>query len=334
MTSPAPRPETIDKLASAVYPSFAMLAGMQLDLFTPLKDGSMNAEQVAEALGVRPDKLKPLLYALVAAGLLMVEGDLFSNTPEADQFLVRDRHTYMGGRHQAIWERWDGVLKTAETIRTGVPQAKTDSATMSAERMESLARSRGAESVAAARDLLARYDFSCHRTLVDVGGGAGYLSIVVTETHPILRATVVDLPTMTPITQRIVSEAGAADRVQVVTADIVNESLEGSFDVAVLRSFIQVLSADQARRALLNVGEVTKPGGTIYILGRIIDDSRVSPLETVGYNLRFLNSYDEGQAYTEQEHREWLIEAGFQGFERVVLPDGTSIVRARKQTQI
>ncbi len=43
MTIETPRSETIDKLASAVYPSFAMLAGMQLDLFTPLKDGPMSA---------------------------------------------------------------------------------------------------------------------------------------------------------------------------------------------------------------------------------------------------------------------------------------------------
>jgi hypothetical protein len=32
-------PKTIETLADAVYPSFAMLAGMELDLFTPLKDG-------------------------------------------------------------------------------------------------------------------------------------------------------------------------------------------------------------------------------------------------------------------------------------------------------
>jgi hypothetical protein len=33
------QPTTIQKLAAAVYPSFAMLAGMQRDVFTPLKDG-------------------------------------------------------------------------------------------------------------------------------------------------------------------------------------------------------------------------------------------------------------------------------------------------------
>lgn len=334
MSSPAPRTETIDKLTNAAYPSFAMLAGMELDLFTPLKDGSMNAEQVAEALGVRPDKLKPLLYALVAAELLIVEGDLFSNTPEAEQFLVRGKDTYQGGRHQAIRLRWDNTLKTAETIRTGVPQAKTDFATMSPERTESAARRRETDTVSAARDLLARYDFSSHKTLLGVGGGAGYLSIAITETYPNLRATIVDLPTMTPITQVIVSEGGAADRVQVMTADVVNESLEGSFDVAVLRNFIQVLSANQARRALLNVGEVTKPGGTIYILGQIIDDSRITPLETVGMNLNFLNMYDEGQAYTENEHRDWLTEAGFEGFERIVVPDGSSIVQGRRRMRV
>jgi hypothetical protein len=38
MTSPEIGPEIIEKLRSAAYPSFAMLAGMQLELFTPLKD--------------------------------------------------------------------------------------------------------------------------------------------------------------------------------------------------------------------------------------------------------------------------------------------------------
>ena len=83
-----PEPKTIQKLVD-VYPSFAMLAGMQLDLFTPLKAGPMRPEQIANAIGVDVAKLKPLLYALVAAELLTVEGDRFANTDEANHFLVR-----------------------------------------------------------------------------------------------------------------------------------------------------------------------------------------------------------------------------------------------------
>ena len=101
MATIPPRPGTIEMLGMAVYPSFAMLAGMQLDVFTPLKDGPMSAEQVAEKIGVSAGKLRRVLYALVTAELLSVEGDLFSNTPEADHFLVRGTPAYIGGRHEA-----------------------------------------------------------------------------------------------------------------------------------------------------------------------------------------------------------------------------------------
>jgi ubiquinone/menaquinone biosynthesis C-methylase UbiE len=330
MTSPAPRPETVEKLASAVYPSFAMLAGMQLDLFTPLKDGPMRAEQLAAALGVRADKLQPLLYALVAAELLTVKDDRFSNTPEADHFLVRGKLTYRGGRHERLLPQWLGVLKTAETIRTGLPQDKHDFSTMSEEGLRSLYRGNHAEAVAAGRDLAARYDFTVYRNLLDVGGGTGALAIALTGACPQLRATVVDLPTVTPITQRYVAEAGATDRIQVVAADVVSDPVKGSFDVTILRSLIQVLSPDQARRALKNVSQVIKPGGAIYILGAILDDSRLSPPEIVLLNINFLNIYDEGQAYTGREYRDWITEAGFVDFKRVILPNERSIVTARK----
>jgi SAM-dependent methyltransferase len=186
-----------------------------------------------------------------------------------------------------------------------------------------------AESVG--RMLAASYDFSRHRSLVDVGGGSGGLAIAITEACPQIQATVVDLPTVTPITRRYVEEAGAGERVQVVTADVVNGPLAGSYDVAAMRALIQVLSASEAQRALINVGKALEPGGVLYIVSTgLLDNSRISPPETVAFNLVFLNIYDHGQAYTEQEHRDWLTEAGFEGFERIKLPDASSIVIARK----
>ena len=96
MTNPPPQPITIWRLQRALYPSFALLAGIQLDLFTPLTDGPMTAEQVAVGLGVGTDKLRALLYILADAELLTVKGDLFSNTAEADRFLVRGKPSYIG----------------------------------------------------------------------------------------------------------------------------------------------------------------------------------------------------------------------------------------------
>ena len=152
----------------------------------------------------------------------------------------------------------------------------------------------------------------------------------MTEACPNIHATVVDLPTVTPITQRFIEEAKLTDRVDVLPADVVNDSLPRTFDVAVLFAFLQVLSPEEARRALIHVYETLNPGGIIYIRGAILDDSRQSPLDMVGFSLFFLNVFAQGGTYAEYEYRDWLTEAGFVDVERTVLPDEQSFIRARK----
>jgi SAM-dependent methyltransferase len=326
------RAETVELLAAAIYPSFAMLAGMQLDVFTPLAGGPLTAEQIAQAIGVGVGKLKPLLYALVAAGLLATKDELFSNSPEASQFLVQGRPFYIGMRHHAYLRRWRSMLQVGECIRTGSPQGRLNYATMSKDELESFYRGTYTEAAATGRYLLAHRDFSRYRRLADVGGGSGGLAITIAQAHPDLQATVVDLPATIPITWRHVEDAGMADRVRVQAADVVNGALPGPYDAAILRGLLIVLTPDQARRAVQNVSRGLEPGGTIFIVGWILDDSRVSPSEVVAYNLHFINSLDEGQLYTEGELRGWLAEAGFVDAERerVTRSDGTGFIVARK----
>ncbi len=326
-----PDENPIEKIATSVYPPFALLAGMQLDLFTALKERPMNAEQIAAKIGVGSTKLKALLYALVVSGFLNVEGEFFSNTDAANRFLVKGSPSCVGDIHELLSTMWDAALKTAESIRTGVPQAKLNYSDMSQDELRRFFLGEHPYAVEYGRDLVKRYDFSSYTTLLDVGGGSGGLAIAVTEACPHIQATVIDLPKITPVTQNYIDEAGAGNRVKVVTADVVRDPLSGSYDAAVMSAFIQVLSPDDACCAIKNVSKVMNPGGEIYIRGYgIIDDSRTSPQKLVGFNLVFINVYDEGQAYTEQEHKDWLEEAGFSNFRRAILDDGSSIITARK----
>jgi len=128
-------------------------------------------------------------------------------------------------------------------------------------------------------------------------------SQILKSVSPPRSLRLIDLLTVTPITQRFLVEAAATDRVQVVAADVVNTPVPGTYDVAVLRSFLQVLSPQDAAQALQHIGAALHPGGRLYIVGRILDDSRLAPVDTVGFNVVFLNIFDEGRAYTEGEHR-------------------------------
>ncbi|PKB71971.1 MAG: hypothetical protein BZY87_02755 [SAR202 cluster bacterium Io17-Chloro-G6] len=324
------KPETINSLADAIFPAMAMLAGMKLDVFTPLKNGPLSTGEIAAEIGVPPRQLGPLLYALVEANLLAVENDQFCNTDEAARFLVKSAPGYLGARHLSLSRRWSGLIKTADSIKSDAPQARLDFSTMPSEELENFYAGSYAESCAAGRVLVERYDFSAYRKLVDVAGGSGGLSVGVTESCPGIQATVVDLPSTIPLVRKSLDAAGASDRVNTHAANVVDGPFPGGYDVAVMKSIVQVLSADHARSALRHVNQSLEPGGDLFILGTILDDSRLAPSYAVKSNLNYLNIYDEGRAYTEGEYRDWLEEAGFVFSERVVVEDGTSIIKALK----
>jgi hypothetical protein len=98
----------------------------------------------------------------------------------------------------------------------------------------------------------------------------------------------------------------------------------------VARALIQVLGPQAAASAMGNVAAALSPGASFYILGQILDDSRLAPPETLGLDLAFLNLYEAGRAYTESEYRAWCEGAGLAGFTRLVLPNGSSIVHVSK----
>ena len=334
MVSPAadsPAENPIEKIATSVYPAFALLAGMQLDIFTSLKAGPLDAEQIASKIDANAAKLKVLLYSLVVAGFLYVEEELFSNTDIADRYLVKDSPECIVDIHDLLSTMWNAAIKSSESIRTGVPQAKINYSSMSKDDLKQFFRGEHPYALESGRDLVKRFDFTSYSTLLDVGGGSGGTSIAVTEACPNIQATIMDLPLITPVAQYYIDKTNAGNRINVIAADVIHDPLPGSYDVAVMASFLQVLSAEDARGAIRNVSKVIKPGGDIYIRGYgIIDDSRVSPQKNVEFNLVYINVYDEGRAYTEQEHKDWLEDAGFEKFKRTILPDGSSIIKARK----
>ena len=166
-----------------------------------------------------------------------------------------------------------------------------------------------------------------------MAGGSGGAAVGIAESCPAIQATVVDLPSTIPHAQKFIDTTEVSGRVGVKAANIVEGPLPGTYDVAVMKNIIQVLSADHSRSALRHVCQSLEPGGTLFILGAILDDSRLGPSFAVNFNLNFLNIYDEGRAYTEGEYRAWLQEAGFEFLERVVVADGTSIIKALKPTE-
>ena len=95
---------------------------------------------------------------------------------------------------------------------------------------------------------------------------------------------------------------------------------------------IQVLGRPQAATAIAHVSACLRPGGRIHIAGSgIISDDRLSPVDSVFFNVTLMNLYPEGAAYTIAEHRTWLEAAGFEDVRFAPLPSGAPHIVARKR---
>ncbi len=153
--------------------------------------------------------------------------------------------------------------------------------------------------------------------------------MAITRECPHIAATVIELPGVAPITQRIIDGAGLNGRVEVEAGDVLQGLTAGPYGVVALRALIQVLSPDDAVRALTNIRPTVKPGGAIYVIGHVVENSRLSPALAVGFSLMTLNIYDEGQAYTRQEYLNWLTEAGFENVNITSMSGGLTLVSAK-----
>lgn len=327
------KPDGIQRLKDAADQAHAMLAGIQLEIFTHLAEGPRSSPELSSALGVAEERLSRLLYALAVCGLLEVQEGRFVNAPEAAAFLVKGRPGYIGGNHEMVSKVWHADLRTAESIRTGHPAALHDFTDVSDEEMAVMVRGMHPETVVVGRALARRCDFSQCRSIVDVGGGSGGLVAALCEAYPRLGGTLFDLPRTCMLAAPILRDCPGGDRVAIEAGDILVAPPREMHDAAVMKSLVQVFARADAARAIANTAAAVRPSGAVYIVVGvgILDDDRLGPFYPVFRNVTLMNLYPAGASYTEGEYAAWLSEAGCGNVERIRLPTDTDVLRATKR---
>jgi hypothetical protein len=323
-------PTRIRALQAAIAPAYALLAGIELDLFSELGDEALAGQEIARRLGVASDRVERLLYALVVAGLLEHRAGHFFNGAEARQFLIRNRPCYVGGDYPLVAQLWRADLHTAASIREARPTAFHDfaagDASGAAEFFRGLVPSARAFGLAIS-DLV---DWTGVRSVIDIGGGPGSALTGIGERHPGLRRTLLELPASLELAKPLLAEAGDHD-VVFEAGDIVAAPSSMRHDVALLKAVIQVLSRTDAELALHNAYESLESRGLLCVTGAgILNDDRMSPIDAVYYNLTFMNLYAGGESYTRSEYSSWLSRVGFVDLTYRALPSGSTLLTGRK----
>ena len=318
--------------STSLYSSIAFFVGTQLDIFTILDEGQMTAEDVAVALGTKPHFTERLLNALVAADVVEFEGGRFFNTPESSHYLVKGKPGYLG-EHVTVnpylkYWMFEAGIKTAETFRKGEAVDSYDYEGLPFDALLATFRGTMPVAVKAGEELARRFDFSRYSSVADVGGASGGLIASLAKKYPDIDYYVTELPSVIPVAEALLKEQGM--EADVLEWNVLEGPCELSFDAVILRALIQVLSPEDARDAIMNIGASVNKGGSVFVLGHVMDNSRTSPVEEVGWYLINLNWEDEAGYYAEEDYTEMLQEAGFRDIQRERLPNGDGLIHAMK----
>lgn len=301
------------QLALAYRSSAVLFAAVDLGVFTALSESPRTAQEVARACGADAERLRYLLEACVAEGLLSREGDAYTNTPVTDAFLVRGRPAYSANGlkyAQDLYPAWNGL---ADLMRTGRPPMPPETI-LGDDKEKTRAfvyamheRARGIGSV-----LPHLVDLKGRKKLLDVGGGPGTYSVALIQQTPGLTSTVLDVPGVLEVARELVDASGFGDRVTLMPGDYLKSSFGRGYDVALLSGMMHRETPATCRMLLEKAFDALDPGGLVIVSDVFFDDdAKTKPPFALYFALNMMLTSDEGSAHAVTEMSRWMAEAGF-----------------------
>lgn len=301
-------------------------------LFELLSSGDgRTAAEAAELRGLHPDATARLLAASTSLGLTVkLDGGRYAVPPALRPYLSRSGERHLGawlGHLASVTARSFELLPDA--VRTGelqlprvlgMPQETFFRALYAdKDRVAGFADSMWSLGFDSSIELARQGPLPAHGLLVDAGGGSGSFAIAAALEHPGLSVIVVDRPELEASFARMVEKYGVTRRARFLAADLFQDDLPDA-DAYALGYVLSDWSEKAGTRLIERARDRLRPGGWLFVLERLFDDSGIGPRATALMDLCMLLE-THGRHRTARAYREWIERVGFVGV-RVIRSSG------------
>ena len=306
----------------------------KLGLADLLVDGPKSSEELAAAVDAHPGALYRVLRALSSLGIFHeISGGRFDLTPLAEPLRsdipgsLRAWATVCGEDwHMRMWNE---ILYSVKTGQGGFPHAHG----MGSFEYFQHHPEKGATFYEAMTNLtaqvsgavLASYDFSGVRKIVDVGCGVGTFTTAILGAHPHLSATLFDIPPVIEQARQVVGASGLAERCDFVAGDFF-QSVPAGGDAYVLKNIIHDWNDEKAITILRNCREAMAADGRVLIVEMVVQPGN-DPSPAKMFDITMLVA-EGGQERTEAEQQRILQAAGLRLSRVVPTPSPVSVIEA------
>ena len=316
---PYPDPAPVLDLLEAFRRSKTMFAAVSLGVFDALAAGPKSTDELAGQLQANRDALERLLIACVGLELLRHADGKFANTDVSAAYLCanspRRLTGYLNYSNTVMWKLWE---RLEDAIREGThrwqqvygwdgPIFSHFFRTEEAKR-EFLMGMHGFGLISSP-EVVAAFDLSRFRCLVDLGGATGHLAVAACRRYPQLRAVVFDLPDALPLAHEIIGATEVADRVTTAAGDFFADPLPPG-DLYALGRIVHDWSEDKIHLLLTRICEHLPSGGGLLIAEKLLLDDHSGPRWAQMQNLNMLTC-TEGKERTLEQYEALLARAGF-----------------------
>jgi SAM-dependent methyltransferase len=357
----APPPALFFETMHAFHRTAALMAALDLDLFTRIAQGAATTAELAEECLVTRRGLRILLDHLVIMGFLRKVarkgGDsAYLLTPECALYLDRRSPSSMAGAMKFLADpRMTEIARDiTEAVRSGgtlMPDGGTTQREFAgwvefargmapmmqgpAEFIAELVTGAGARprppftSKAPTRSRVAPQG---KLRVLDVAAGHGLFGIAIARRHPQAEIVALDWPAVLQVAKENARQAGVTERYRTLPGSAFEVDFGSGYDLVLLTNFLHHFDRATNVQLLRRAQAALKPGGRALALEFVPDEDRVSPPMAAGFALIMLLDTPAGDAYTFRELDGMFREAGFAPARLHAVPNSPqTVVVAEKQ---
>ena len=306
MTDAPPPIARVMQILVGVMDSAAVSAIARLGIPDHLQSGPKTVEDLAHAVGAKPELLFRLMRATAGLGILAQTTDgKWQQTPMSN-VLRSDATETLCHFACLVSDEWHvrALGSLDETVRTG-EQATHRIYGMPVfaycekdrESAETFNKAMTSFSTVEAPAIAKAYDFSGIRSLADIGGGHGLLLATILDRYPHMTGTLFELP-------EVASDLGGGplepfkDRVRVVDGDMF-EAVLPSADAYIMKRIVHDWSDEQCGKILSSCRAGVANGGKLLVVDSVVPaDAKYDPAKVVDLMMMLFSG---GKERTEEE---------------------------------
>jgi len=307
--------EDIRDIANSFRASRVLLTAFELKIFTVLDKHMMTSEEVSQKLNTDTRATDRLMNALCGMGILKKVKGKFYNSDLSSKYLVENKPEFMGNLYHTnhLWNTWSFLT---ESVKQGSSFKGDQNKKEKDNWVEAFIGAMHYRGVNQGKILSMMIDLTNVKKMLDVGGGSAAFSMEIVKKNPSIKATVLDLPHVIPLTKKYVSEAGLLNNFNFIEGDYLTKDFGSDCDLILLSAIIHINSYEQNKMLIKKCADALNKNGMIVISDFIMNDDRTQPVHGALFSINMLVGTTNGDTYTEKEMREWFESAGSFKIER------------------